>query len=53
MVYLETPDQGTTIRDPSRAGRIAVVYDALKSDALSARASRDLLRKVAEETWTA
>ena len=52
MVYLETPDRGTTTRHPSRARRITVTYDALRDEALSARASRDLFRKVAEETWT-
>lgn len=51
MAYLESPDAGTTTRNPTRVGRIAVAYDTLKSDALSARASRDLFRKVAEETW--
>jgi hypothetical protein len=51
MVYLESPDQGETTKQPSRVGRLTVTYDALRDEALSARASRDLFRKVAEETW--
>lgn len=53
MVYLESPDEGTIIREPTRVERIMVTYDALRADALGARASRDLMRKVAEERWTA
>lgn len=53
MVYLESPDEGEVVRQPDRVARIMVTYDALRDEALSARASRDLIRKVAEETWTA
>jgi len=53
MIYLETPDEGKIIRDPARVERMLVTYDTLRADALGARASRDLIRKVAEETWTA
>jgi transcriptional regulator with XRE-family HTH domain len=52
MVYFESPDHGETTRDPKRLARVAVTYDTLRDNALSARASRDLIRKVAHETWT-
>jgi hypothetical protein len=53
MVYLESPDQGETTKHPGRVARIAVTYDTLRDEALGARASPDLIRKVAEERWTA
>lgn len=53
MIYLESPDEGTIIREPSRVERMMVTYDTLRDEALGARASRDLMRKVAEERWTA
>jgi transcriptional regulator with XRE-family HTH domain len=53
MVYFESPDEGETTRHPDRVARIMITYDALRDDALGARASRDLIRKVAEERWTA
>ena len=53
MVYFETPDEGEVARHPDRVARMMVTYDALRDEALGARASRDLMRKVAEETWTA
>ena len=53
MIYLETPDEGTIVREPARVERMMVTFDTLRADALGARASRDLIRRVAEETWTA
>jgi hypothetical protein len=53
VFYLETPDEGQTVWQPSRVARMMVTYDALRDDALGARASRDLMRKLAEEKWTA
>jgi transcriptional regulator with XRE-family HTH domain len=52
MVFFESPDHGETTRDTKRLARAAVTYDTLRDNALSARASRDLIRKVAHETWT-
>ena len=52
MVYFESPDSGETTRDTKRLTRIAVTYDTLRDNALSVRASRELIRKVAQETWT-
>jgi DNA-binding XRE family transcriptional regulator len=53
MVYFETSDEGEVSKLPARLARMTVTYDALRDDALNARASRDLMRKVAEETWKA
>lgn len=52
MVYLESPSSGETTRHPGTVARITVTYDTLRDEALGARASRDLIRKVAEEKWT-
>jgi hypothetical protein len=52
MVYMETPHEGTTTKDHDTVERTAVTYDVLRNEALSARASRDLMRKAAEERWT-
>jgi len=53
MVYFETADEGEVSRLSAKLARMTVTYDALRDDALNARASRDLMRKVAEETWKA
>jgi DNA-binding XRE family transcriptional regulator len=53
MVYLETPDEGEVSKQPAKLARMTVTYDVLRDDALNARASRDLMRKVAEDTWKA
>jgi hypothetical protein len=53
MVYFETPDEGEVSKRPTRLARVTVTYDALRDDALSVRASRDRIREVAEEKWTA
>jgi hypothetical protein len=50
MVYFETADEGEVSKQPGKLARMTVTYDALRDDALNARASRDLMRKVAEET---
>jgi transcriptional regulator with XRE-family HTH domain len=52
MVYFESPDHGETTTDTKRLARMAVTYDTLRDNALSVRASRDFIRKVARETWT-
>jgi len=53
MVYFETSDEGEVSKRPATLARMTVTYDALRDDALNARASRDFMRKVAEETWKA
>ncbi len=52
IVYLESPDQGETTKHPATVAKIALTYDTLRTEALGGRASRDLIRKVAEERWT-
>jgi transcriptional regulator with XRE-family HTH domain len=50
-VYMESPDQGQTTKVPSVVKRLSRTFDTLRADALSRGASRDLIRKVAEERW--
>lgn len=52
IVYLESPGEGETAKHPATVARIGITYDALRDEALSVRASRDLILKVAEERWT-
>jgi len=51
-VYMESPDQGQTSVLPSVVGRLSLIFGTLRADALPRAASRDLIRKVAEERWT-
>jgi DNA-binding XRE family transcriptional regulator len=51
MVYLESPDEGETTKHAGTVAKIGITYDTLRDDALSARASRDLIMEVAEERW--
>ena len=52
MVYLETAAEGQVTDSPSVAAHVALRFDKLRSEALPWGASRDLIRKVAEEQWT-
>lgn len=49
IVYIESPDEGQTRRDPATVANISLQFDMLRSEALPRRASRDLIMKVAEE----
>jgi transcriptional regulator with XRE-family HTH domain len=51
IVYMESPDQGMTSKHPATSAKLSITYDTLRDDAMSAKASRDMFRKVAEETW--
>jgi transcriptional regulator with XRE-family HTH domain len=51
IVYLETPDEGQTSKNPATVAKITTIFDTLRSEALPRRASRDLVVKVAEERW--
>ncbi len=51
IVYLESPGEGETTKHPAAVARIGITYDALRDHALGVVASRDLIRKVAEERW--
>jgi hypothetical protein len=48
IVYMESPDEGQTTRNPVTAAKINLTFDTLRSEALPRSASRDILMKVAE-----
>lgn len=50
IVYLESPDEGETTKHPATVAKIGLTFDTLRTEALGGRASRDLIRKVAEES---
>jgi hypothetical protein len=52
MVYLETAAHGQVTDSPSAISHVALSFDRLRAEALPWAASRDLIRKVAEERWT-
>ena len=52
VVYLETAAEGHVTDSPSVAAHVALSFDRLRAEAESRAASRDLIRKVAEERWT-
>jgi len=52
MAYLETAAKGQVTDSPSVSSHVALSFDRLRAEALPWRASRDLMRKVAEEQWT-
>ena len=52
IVYLETAHDGQTLEDPDVGTRMSVRFDALRTEALTGRASLSLIEKVTEERWT-
>jgi transcriptional regulator with XRE-family HTH domain len=52
LVYLESPDQGQTTQRSSVVVKVSETFDTLRAEALPRGASRDLIKKVAEERWT-
>jgi hypothetical protein len=52
VVYLETAAEGIVTDSPSAVNHVALRFDRLRAQAESWVASRDLIRKVAEERWT-
>jgi transcriptional regulator with XRE-family HTH domain len=52
VVYLETAAGGQIVEERSMVAGIALAFDTLRSEALPRGASRDLIRKAAEERWT-
>ncbi len=52
MAYLETAAEGQVTDSPSVVAHLALRFDRLRAEALSWAASRDLIRRVAEEQWT-
>ena len=51
-VYMESPDQGQTTELPSVVAKVGEIFDTLRAEALPRGASRELIRRVAEERWT-
>lgn len=51
VVYLNNTLAGQIVERPGDVARVALLYDILKAEALSPRASADLARK-AIERWT-
>jgi transcriptional regulator with XRE-family HTH domain len=51
-LYMESPDQGQTTELPSVVAKVGEIFDTLRAEALPRGASRDLIRRVAEERWT-
>jgi transcriptional regulator with XRE-family HTH domain len=51
-VYMESPDQGQTTETPSVVRKLNNTFNTLRAEALSSTASRDLIKKVAEDRWT-
>jgi len=51
-VYMESPDRGQTTELASAVAKVSATFDTLRAEALPRGASRDLIRKVAEEQWT-
>lgn len=52
VIYLETAAGGQIAEERSAVGGIALAFDTLRSETLPRGASRDLIRKAAEERWT-
>jgi transcriptional regulator with XRE-family HTH domain len=52
MAYLETAAEGQVTDSASVTTHIAIRFDRLRAEAESWAASRDLIRKVADEQWT-
>ena len=52
VVYLETAAEGQVTDSSSAVNYVALRFDRLRAQAESWAASRDLIRKVAEERWT-
>ena len=52
IVYAETAVEGITIDKPALVSKAARAFERLRSEALPRGASRDLIRRVAEQRWT-
>jgi transcriptional regulator with XRE-family HTH domain len=53
IVFMEDASGGRVAEDASAVAKVALCFEALRSDALPKAASRDLIAKVARERWTA
>jgi len=51
-VFLENVADGQTVEDTDRVAQVVAHFDALRGEALTVGASRELILKVAQERWT-
>jgi transcriptional regulator with XRE-family HTH domain len=51
MCFVESSVEGTTSASPDTLDTLVTLFDSLRDEALSVSASRDLIRRVAEEIW--
>jgi hypothetical protein len=51
-VFLDSVADGQTVEDVAIVSQVTQRFDALRAEALPRGASRDMIRKVAEERWT-
>jgi transcriptional regulator with XRE-family HTH domain len=51
-VYVEGPNQGQTTETPAVVATVSAHFDILRAEALPWGASRDLIRREAEERWS-
>jgi hypothetical protein len=49
---MESPDEGQTTEAASVVAKLTKTFNILRGEALSQAASRELIMKVAEDTWT-
>jgi Domain of unknown function (DUF5753) len=49
IVYLENADDGQTIEDPQMGSKMALQFDALRTEALTGRASIATIEKAADQ----
>jgi hypothetical protein len=52
IVYLETAAGGQIAEGADMVSQVMLTFDTLRSESLPRGVSRDLIMKVAEETWT-
>jgi hypothetical protein len=52
IVFLDSVADGQTVEDAAIVSQVTQRLDALRAEALPRGASRDMIRKVAEERWT-
>jgi hypothetical protein len=52
LAYLETVTEGYILESPAAVAEVMVIFDTVRAETLSRTASRDLIRKRAEEIWS-
>jgi transcriptional regulator with XRE-family HTH domain len=52
LAYVETVTEGYILESPAAVAEVVLIFDTERAETLSRGASRDLIRKRAEELWT-